>query len=220
MAAVVSNRQSSFHEQEREQLLSDLLRAVKQCQIRFGGKTELATENEKLVYDLCKCLEAVLSHGLRSRPLQKNSSTFDQVTGMVANTFRYPREAPCFWHFVRENLNNHELERYSSLKDVWTDVGRGRAWLRSALNERSLNRYMQNLLSKSSDALVYYHEWSLLLDQERNSTLPDIAAGLSSIFFAIGINDKRLNEFSEGVDTCNLSKSEPILAKPIEGKQT
>ncbi|KAK6624967.1 hypothetical protein RUM43_005258 [Polyplax serrata] len=216
MAAVVSSRHTGVREKERHQLLSNLLSAVKQCQIRFGGRTELATESDQLVYELCECLELALNHGLRNRPLQKNSSTLEQVTGMVANTLKYPRESPCFWHYVREHLNKHELERYSSLKEVWTDFGRGRAWLRSSLNERSLNRYIQNLLMKPNNALTYYHEWSLLLDEELNAVLPDIASGLSSIFFAISINDKRLNESSENAEICHISKSEPILAMPLE----
>lgn len=218
MADVASSKPSAIHEKERHQLLNNLLGSVKQCQTRFGGRSELATESDQLVFNLCRSLEAVLNHGLRSRPQPKNSSTIEQVTGLVANAFRYSKEVPCFWHYVKQHLNKHELERFSSLKEVWTDVGKGRAWLRSSLNERSLNRYMQSLLSKPDDALVYYHEWSLLLDQELNSTLPNIAAGLSSVFFAIGINEKKLNGSIENVDDCHLSKSEPILVIPVKGE--
>lgn len=45
-----------------------------------------------------------------------------------------------FWPFVKKHLTKHEQERYAVLKHIWTDIGRGRAWLRSALNERSLER--------------------------------------------------------------------------------
>lgn len=47
-----------------------------------------------------------------------------------------------FWHFVRDFLTKHERDRYEQLKQIYTDMGRGRAWLRSALNEKSLERYM------------------------------------------------------------------------------
>ena len=30
--------------------MSDLLSAVQQCQVRYGGKSELATENEEVIY--------------------------------------------------------------------------------------------------------------------------------------------------------------------------
>ena len=51
-----------------------------------------------------------------------------------------------YWHYVQEHLNSHELERYRVLKHVDTDAGRGRAWLRSALNEHSLEKYMHMLV--------------------------------------------------------------------------
>jgi hypothetical protein len=30
--------------------MSDLLSAVQQCQVRYGGKSELATENEEVIF--------------------------------------------------------------------------------------------------------------------------------------------------------------------------
>lgn len=52
-----------------------------------------------------------------------------------------------FWGFIREHLNQHDLQRYSMLKGIWTDEGRGRAWLRSTLNEHSLEKYMHMLVN-------------------------------------------------------------------------
>lgn len=33
----------------RKELLASLLAAVQQCQVRYGGKSELATENEEVI---------------------------------------------------------------------------------------------------------------------------------------------------------------------------
>lgn len=52
-----------------------------------------------------------------------------------------------FWHCVREHLSKHELERYLSIKGITTDAGRGRSWLRSAINEHTLERYLHLLLA-------------------------------------------------------------------------
>ena len=38
---------------KKQSLLESLLESVKQCQIRFGGKSELATENEEVISTLC-----------------------------------------------------------------------------------------------------------------------------------------------------------------------
>lgn len=49
-----------------ERLQKDLLNSVKQCQRRFGSSSEIATESEQEVANLCQCIEAILSHGLKS----------------------------------------------------------------------------------------------------------------------------------------------------------
>lgn len=52
-----------------------------------------------------------------------------------------------FWFYVKEHLNRHELQRFYSLRNIWSELGRGRAWLRCALNEHSLERYLHMLLA-------------------------------------------------------------------------
>lgn len=46
-----------------------------------------------------------------------------------------------FWCFIKQHLTKHEQERFNILKNIWTDVGKCRAWIRASLNERSLERY-------------------------------------------------------------------------------
>jgi hypothetical protein len=53
-----------------------------------------------------------------------------------------------FWQYVREHLTKHEVQRFNTLKQINTDMGRGRAWLRACLNEHSLERYMHMLIEK------------------------------------------------------------------------
>lgn len=59
------------HSDLRVKLQSDLLKSVKQCQTRFGGRTELATELDTNVANLCYNLEAALSHGLKSKKVDE-----------------------------------------------------------------------------------------------------------------------------------------------------
>lgn len=54
---------------------------------------------------------------------------------------------PVFWFHVKELLSKHELQRFAALHHIASDVGRGRAWLRCALNEHSLERYLHMLLA-------------------------------------------------------------------------
>ena len=50
---------------DRQHLLDRLLDAVKQCQVRFGGRSELAADNDSRVVCLCAQFEIVLQHGLK-----------------------------------------------------------------------------------------------------------------------------------------------------------
>ncbi|XP_054716261.1 sorting nexin-29-like [Uloborus diversus] len=195
--------------QERQALLSRLLDAVKQCQIRFGGRTELATENDSRVVCLCAQFEAVLQHGIR-----KNNKSFPHlrhVTGMMKNLSILNGETDSvFWQLIRLVLNKHEYERYMLLKNIHSDTGRGRAWLRSALNENSLERYMHMILADNNQIKNFYEDWAFLMDEERSSMLPMMAAGLGSILFAISIDNPDLNAFRPSSTESSVDVKLPV----------
>ncbi|XP_073398995.1 sorting nexin-29 isoform X1 [Dendrobates tinctorius] len=175
---------------KRQFLMERLLDAVKQCQIRFGGRKEIASDSDSRVICLCAQFEAVLQHGLkRSRGLALTAAAIKQAAGFSSKT----ETEPVFWVYVKEILNKHELQRFYALKNISTDIGRGRAWLRCALNEHSLERYVHMLLADPNRLSFFYEDWSFVLDEERSSMLPTMAAGLNSILFAINIDNKDLN---------------------------
>lgn len=93
--------QSTKHGDDREKLASKLLNCVKQCQIRYGGKTELASEKDIQVAELCSSLEAVLSHGLRSTPIttQLTTSTLKQVSKLIAGRLHLTDDTPGLINF-------------------------------------------------------------------------------------------------------------------------
>uniref|UniRef100_A0A671V799 Sorting nexin 29 n=1 Tax=Sparus aurata TaxID=8175 RepID=A0A671V799_SPAAU len=175
---------------KRQHLLERLLDAVKQCQIRFGGRKEIATDSDSRVICLCAQFEAVLQHGLRkSRGLALTAAALKQAAGFSTRT-----EAELtFWFYVKEHLNRHELQRFYSLHQISSELGRGRAWLRCALNEHSLERYLHTLLADRPRLGTYYEDWAFIHDEERASMLPTMAAGLNSILFAINIDNSDLN---------------------------
>lgn len=83
-----------------------------------------------------------------------------------------------FWHCVSNILSQHERDRYNNLNKVRTNIGKGRAWLRSALNERTLERYLNSLISNEELLAHYYEEQAFLRDVEKSYILPTAAAGL------------------------------------------
>uniref|UniRef100_A0A667XMT2 Sorting nexin 29 n=1 Tax=Myripristis murdjan TaxID=586833 RepID=A0A667XMT2_9TELE len=184
------NNDTEVDDTKRQHLLERLLDAVKQCQIRFGGRKEIATDSDSRVICLCAQFEAVLQHGLRkSRGLALTAAALKQAAG-----FSSKAEAELtFWFYVKEHLNRHELQRFYSLRHISSELGRGRAWLRCALNEHSLERYLHTLLADRTRLGTYYEDWAFILDEERASMLPTMAAGLNSILFAINIDNSDLN---------------------------
>uniref|UniRef100_A0A8C8YRD3 Sorting nexin 29 n=1 Tax=Prolemur simus TaxID=1328070 RepID=A0A8C8YRD3_PROSS len=175
----------SINNDKRQFLLERLLDAVKQCQIRFGGRKEIASDSDSRVTCLCAQFEAVLQHGLkRSRGLALTAAAIKQAAGFPSKT----ETEPVFWYYVKEVLNKHELQRFYSLRHISSDVGRGRAWLRCALNEHSLERYLHMLLAdrgRLSLFLILSLFWT----------------GLNSILFAINIDNKDLNGQSKFAPT-------------------
>lgn len=183
---------------KRQCLMERLLDAVKQCQIRFGGRKEIASDSDSRVICLCAQFEAVLQHGLkRSRGLALTAAAIKQAAGFSSKT----ETEPVFWVYVKEILSKHELQRFYALKNITTDIGRGRAWLRCALNEHSLERYVHTLLADPNRLSFFYEDWSFLLDEERSSMLPTMAAGLNSILFAINIDNEDLSGQAKTVPT-------------------
>ena len=99
---------------ERQKLLSNLLNAIKSCQVRFGGKSELATENEKVVSELCYNLEVVLEHGLKSNQSSSGGGRLLDKTGLnVLGHTVLPTSLSkvSIWTCVKKCLSKHELER-------------------------------------------------------------------------------------------------------------
>uniref|UniRef100_A0A8C3R7C2 Sorting nexin 29 n=1 Tax=Cyanoderma ruficeps TaxID=181631 RepID=A0A8C3R7C2_9PASS len=189
---------SQTNDTKRQFLLERLLDAVKQCQIRFGGRKEIASDSDSRVTCLCAQFEAVFQHGLRrSRGLALTAAAIKQAAGFSSKT----ETEPVFWYYVKEVLNRHELQRFYSLRAITTDIGRGRAWLRCALNEHSLERYVHMLLADKNRLSVFYEDWSFMMDEERSSMIPTMAAGLNSILFAINIDNKDLNGQSKCTPT-------------------
>nr|XP_014347369.1 PREDICTED: sorting nexin-29-like [Latimeria chalumnae] len=125
--------------------------------------------------------------------VSQNRDSNKEIINVEATAQNNMKIEPVFWYYVKEHLNKHELQRYYSLKNISTDAGRGRAWLRCALNEHFLERYMHTLLADRNQLSVFYEDWSFIMDEEHASMLPTMAAGLNSILFAINIDNKDLN---------------------------
>ena len=178
----------------RQELLEAVLASVKACQNRFGQRAELATDTCPEVSSLGDQLEVVLQHGLKSPSSSSLGMTvLRNVKDLVSNNFGATEAAGGVWRGGRTILNKHELERFAGLKSVTTDTGRGRAWLRSALNEQSLEKYFYLLLGDEIRLREFYEDWAFMRDRDRASLLASIASSLCSIRFALKLDTPEIN---------------------------
>lgn len=110
-----------------------------------------------------------------------------------------------FWHFVRNHLTRHEQERYYHIQNITTDYGRGRAWLRSAINEHSLDRYLRMLFSDENLISNYYEPSALMNDTCSRECLLTSAKGSKTLKFLLIRRITFLNSRSTLCDICSSS---------------
>lgn len=91
-----SNQPTLDTKEEADRLLKKLLNYVKECQRKYGGKTELATEFDNCVAGLCTSLEFIFMHGLRTKPQETNQQNFTlkQVSEIVSNSLSFSSDTP------------------------------------------------------------------------------------------------------------------------------
>lgn len=78
----------------------------------------------------------VLTHGAK-KPKPKNAL---RLTGRSDGVSLWPLAKLC--------LSAEDLQRFTRLSHVQMEVGRGRAWLRAAINERTLENYLHIVLGQ------------------------------------------------------------------------
>lgn len=92
----------------------------------------------------------VLAHGAK-KPKPKNSL---RLTGRTAGVSLWPLAKLC--------VSAEDLQRFTKLTYVTSELGRGRAWLRAAINERTLENYVHTILSQEENlryGIYSYMPW-------------------------------------------------------------
>ncbi|XP_061712212.1 sorting nexin-29-like [Cydia pomonella] len=198
---------------ESSKLVSqELHTCIQNCQNRFGGKAELATEDDIRIVQLCEKWEKVLSHGIRTN--LSNSALQSLVTAGLNFTFNIVNIGNSLWSYTCLHLTKHEKERFKILSNINTPLGYFRAFIRAALNERSLERYLQSWVAHGL-LMEYYEEGALVRNNELAYQLPNMASGLSTILFALSIDRAELNETQQANQS---NKAELVISLPAPVK--
>lgn len=164
----------------------------------------IATCNDASVSCLCAQLEALLSHGLIS-PRRRGAETSTSQSTHFCNLLvfngavdswlvacRFSLSTGC-WPLIKQVLVPSDLEALTQLQHIDTESGLARAWIRFALNERCLDRYLKIFAADGPRTATYYHDWALVRDEERLNMVVMLLVGLQSIVFAITLDRPELN---------------------------
>ncbi|KAL7029297.1 hypothetical protein ACKWTF_006179 [Chironomus riparius] len=180
---------------EKRNLLSDLINATREVTSKYNGCKQLVTEEFTDIQNLLSLWERVLSHGLKT-------SIFNNVQEL----FNSSSNGSMFWTFAYQHLTNDEQKRFSSFKNLWTDRGKTKALIRNAFNEKCFERYILTWINVEN--IHDYYESHALLRDEKSAILPKLATDISNILFAIKIDVPELNV--QTVKT-NFPKDEPVI---------
>eukprot|EP00040_Diaphanoeca_grandis_P026044 m.145195 g.145195 ORF g.145195 m.145195 type:complete len:875 (-) comp30427_c0_seq1:22-2646(-) len=166
---------------EKSTLYQKAADAVKEVQRRFNGKQDFATAVDSCVPCLCATIEAILLHGLKPPRKRGGEHTF--------------------WPAVAAIISTDDAASLHMLRNIRTDSGRGRAWVRWAFNEHSIEKYLKKICESQTSILgsatSLYYDYAFICDEDRMSMLTMQVVGLDSIEFAIEVDSANLDKVNE-----------------------
>lgn len=165
---------NGFHERYRRRLGEELRISVK---LLLGLLTEgdnCIDDNSPQLERFCLVVEKAFLHGLQ-----------DTIWGRTKH----------YWDFIQNIAKlhgpaSHSIENVLGLSQVRTSSGRGRAWIRFALIEKKLEKYMRMLIADRADITAkWYEPYALFRVQEDYDIFVGFLAPLSMVDFSICLKD-------------------------------
>lgn len=167
-------------------LVAKLSTSVKDLQVEQADPDSNDDNSSEAISALSTVLEAIFIHGLKESFIQRVSqammSEFDA------------RPDPNFWGPLLEVSHRDVIDEVTKLSLIQTDVGRCRAWLRLALNEGVLSRYLEAMRTQGQRTLShYYRKGALLRDVEMLDVVQRLLEGIESFPFNLPLNSSLLD---------------------------
>ncbi|XP_049804747.1 run domain Beclin-1-interacting and cysteine-rich domain-containing protein isoform X1 [Schistocerca nitens] len=171
----------------KDSLMSHLSESVKDIQLQHTEPQDAAkiVSNNDTTNSLCTVLEAIFIHGLKDTFLNRVS----QAIGADPDQ----RPEPTFWGPLLVFSHREIIDQVNSLNLVTTDVGRCRVWLRIALNDCLLSRYLEAMRQDGSALKPYYRSSAFVRDGERLDVAQRLIEGIEGITATLACNSSLLN---------------------------
>ncbi|EDQ93130.1 uncharacterized protein MONBRDRAFT_22573, partial [Monosiga brevicollis MX1] len=161
-----------------EVLVQDISQSIKELQAAFlanGGATAI-NESQTAVLALLARLDSLFMHGLDKRFANKE----------------------CYWDYVQRFCRKDVVREINRLKLVRTGRGRSRAFLRHALNEYSMEAYLNMVVEDVVYKGRYYAAEAHLFNREGIELLSMILSGLETLAFDLNLDSSSLDPVKAG----------------------
>lgn len=210
-----------MQDSKREEIIKTLKELAQKCDKFYKEVHILASHTDPQVLKICNFIQSALFFGIKTpetatATILKNVQEVLDINILPVNNNDSPSspsiQSAAFWVFCERHLIPHERERFENLKNIWTSCGKTKAFIRSCLNESSLQRYI-SIFIEDEELSKYYEPWSILLDPHSQKELLDVAQILGPILFALNIDSPTLNT----PNVCRYEEvpSEPVIFAPI-----
>jgi hypothetical protein len=122
---------------------------------------------------VCHAVEAAFLHDLKGSSSDKN-----------------------FWTLLKKFTHKSTRSQISELKQITTDIGRCRAWIRVTINDYALESYLRLIISDTVTLKHYYRPTAFMRDIEQPSIMLTYIQGLSEFAFNLSTNSTVLNQWT------------------------
>ena len=167
-----------------------LIESIKDIQSKYAeGNPSVPIESNELTYAFVTVLEAIFIHGLKGQA--------NRAVRVKSSSRNLP--SPSFWPFVLVSSHKETIGHIEGLKAVTTDIGRGRAWIRLALNDGLLGSYLVAMVVDDKTTLSrHYQRQSILRDADLMDILIRYLRGIEIYRFDLALNSGLLNRWATG----------------------
>ncbi len=139
-----------------ENVKARLSESIKDLQLEYGQGTGNPIETNELTHALLTAIEAIFIHGLKGQPSR----------AVKASSSHRNLPEPSFWTFVLVFSHKETINSIEKLRSINTDIGRGRAWIRMALNDGLLCSYLSAMAGDKATLRRHYQRHAMLRDSD------------------------------------------------------
>lgn len=157
---------------------------------------------------LCSVLEAIFLHGLKD-------SLLNRVTEVLSGPDFDAMPQPSFWGPLLVFSHREIIDQIQGFKQITTEVGYCRAWIRLALNEGLLSSYLSSIQRDNSALKPYYDRAAFIRDTDHLEVARRLIESLDNIAFELACNTSLLNFWSSTPLLMAAIWSPPMKSCPV-----